>query len=84
MTPAVARTVERDAGGISAPDPYDTGLRSDWYNIALADLQEKHLPWDYEPDGGDLVNLPSCWNMCRPEYFYYEGSAWYSRNFHTC
>ncbi len=58
-------------------DPYDTGLRSDWYKYTPADLQEKHLPWDYRPDGGDLVNLPSCWNMYRPEYFYYEGSAWY-------
>ncbi|MDY0091577.1 MAG: glycoside hydrolase family 2 TIM barrel-domain containing protein [Candidatus Vecturithrix sp.] len=62
-------------------DPYDTGLRSDWYKYTPADLQEKHLPWDYEPDGGDLLTLPSCWNMCRPEYFYYEGSAWYAREF---
>ncbi|GAK59864.1 beta-glucuronidase [Candidatus Vecturithrix granuli] len=62
-------------------DPYDTGLRSDWYKYTPADLQEKHLPWDYEPDGGDVVTLPTCWNMCRPEYFYYEGSAWYAREF---
>ena len=62
-------------------DPYNTGLRTDWYKYTPADLQEKHLPWDYEPDGGDLLPVPSCWNMCRPEYFYYEGSAWYAREF---
>lgn len=62
-------------------DPYDTGLRTEWYKYTPADLQEKQLPWDYEPDGGDVLPVPSCWNMRRPEYFYYEGSAWYAREF---
>ena len=38
-------------------------------------------PWDYDPDGGDAMPVPSCWNMFRPEYFHYEGSAWYARRF---
>jgi beta-glucuronidase len=25
--------------------------------------------------------LPGCWNVIRPEYFYFEGSCWYSRHF---
>ncbi|MEM7044069.1 MAG: glycoside hydrolase family 2 TIM barrel-domain containing protein, partial [Pseudomonadota bacterium] len=25
--------------------------------------------------------LPSCWNLTRPEFFHYEGSAWYGRRF---
>jgi beta-glucuronidase len=62
-------------------DPYDTGLRSAWYKQNKTDAAGNPLPWDYEPDGGDLFTVPSCWNMCKPDYFYYEGSAWYAREF---
>ena len=62
-------------------DPYDTGLRMDWQRPPQFDAQGKRLPWDYDADGGDVVMVPSCWNLTKPEYFYYEGSAWYAREF---
>jgi beta-glucuronidase len=62
-------------------DPYDTGLRDPWYKPYRTDTEGHRLPWDYDPDGGDPVMVPSCWNLCKPEYFYYEGSAWYAREF---
>ena len=62
-------------------DPYDTGLRDPWYKPYRTDAEGRRLPWDYDPDGGDPVMVPSCWNLCKPEYFYYEGSAWYAREF---
>lgn len=62
-------------------DPYDTGLRVGWHLPPETDAQGNRLPWDYDPDDGETVQVPSCWNMRRPEYFYYEGSAWYAREF---
>lgn len=62
-------------------DPYDTGLRAAWYQPPAVDKQGNRLPWDYDADDGETVTVPSCWNMCKPEYFYYEGSAWYAREF---
>jgi beta-glucuronidase len=62
-------------------DPYDTGLRSDWNRLSHCDAAGRPVPWDYDYDGGEAVPVPSCWNMLRPEYYYYEGSAWYAREF---
>ena len=62
-------------------DPYDTGLRSGWHEHHWREIAEHDFPWDYESDGGDAVSVPSCWNFLKPEYFYYEGSAWYAREF---
>ncbi|PIE31323.1 glycoside hydrolase family 2 [candidate division KSB3 bacterium] len=62
-------------------DPYDTGLRMGWHEYHWREIAEQDLPWDYESDGGDAVNVPSCWNFLKPEYFYYEGSTWYAREF---
>jgi beta-glucuronidase len=60
-------------------DPYDTGLRANWNILEPKDAAGRRLPWDYEYDGGDEIAVPSCWNLFKPEYFYYEGSAWYAR-----
>jgi beta-glucuronidase len=62
-------------------DPYDTGLRMEWNLPYKTDADGHKLPWDYDPDSSETVNVPSCWNLCKAEYFYYEGSAWYTREF---
>ncbi len=62
-------------------DPYDTGLRVGWNQPPETDAQGNRLPWDYDADDGETIQVPSCWNVHRPEYFYYEGSAWYAREF---
>lgn len=62
-------------------DPYDTGLRANWADLVPRDASGKRLPWDYDYNGGDEIPVPSCWNLFKPEYFYYEGSAWYAREF---
>ena len=62
-------------------DPYDTGLRMGWHDPGQQGGGT--TPWDYDPDGGDAMPVPSCWNMFTPEYFHYEGSAWYARRFST-
>ena len=62
-------------------DPYDTGLRGNWHLLEPRDANGRRTPWDYDYDGGDEIPVPSCWNMFKPEYYYYEGSAWYAREF---
>jgi beta-glucuronidase len=60
-------------------DPYDTGLRANWPQERDQAYWQKDTPWDYGWDEGDLTPVPSCWNTVHPEYYYYEGSAWYAR-----
>jgi beta-glucuronidase len=62
-------------------DPFDEGLRQRWFALDEAPPGEWVLPRDYDPEGADKVPVPSCWNMLRPEWRYYEGGAWYSRLF---
>lgn len=62
-------------------DQYDTGLRMHWPQNSLTPSWERHEPWDYGWDEGELVPVPSCWNMVQPQFFYYEGTAWYARRF---
>lgn len=62
-------------------DPYDTGLRMDWPLSGNEERAGRVIPWDYRYGDGELIPVPSCWNMIRPEYFHYEGSAWYARAF---
>ncbi len=62
-------------------DPYDTGLRAEWFAHDWHEIRDNSFPWDYEADGPEMMPVPACWNMQKPEYFYYEGSAWYAREF---
>lgn len=62
-------------------DRFDTGLRQHWYRDCHLPIEGRTAPWDYDVDNGETVEVPSCWNMTRPEYFHYEGSAWYGKRF---
>ncbi|MEZ5932047.1 MAG: glycoside hydrolase family 2 TIM barrel-domain containing protein [Alphaproteobacteria bacterium] len=62
-------------------DRYDTGLRQHWYQDCHLPIEGRTAPWDYDVANGETVEVPSCWNLARPEYFHYEGSAWYGRRF---
>lgn len=62
-------------------DPYDTGLRQRWYGPLPRTADGRLYPWDYQVDYGEVMPVPSCWNMVKPEWHYYEGSAWYARAF---
>src|SRR5574344_664092 len=62
-------------------DPYETCLRNDWFKEEHFDKEGKELPIDYNFDDNEEVTVPSCWNMVKPEYFYYENLGIYTRNF---
>jgi beta-glucuronidase len=62
-------------------DQYDMALRSDWHLEETVDKNGRPLPLDYDFDRWETVAVPSCWNLARREYFYYESSGIYTRTF---
>ncbi len=62
-------------------DRYDRCLRDRWFEDRSQDDQGRYLPLDYSFDHWEKVTIPSCWNLKEAQYFYYEGSAVYTRQF---
>ncbi|ENF6039110.1 glycoside hydrolase family 2 [Citrobacter amalonaticus] len=60
-------------------DLHDTGLRQKWFLMQKQDAETRKDPYDYDPYSGQTVPVPSCWQMLKDKWFYYEGSAWYTR-----
>ncbi len=52
-----------------------------WWQIRFDEAEQgKRLGWaGVPPKDCRQINLPSCWNEVFPEYFSYEGTAWYFR-----
>ena len=63
------------------PDLYDEGLRQQWYRLRPDDPAAWTAPRDYDEAGAEETTVPSCWNMLKPEWKYFEGSMWYARSF---
>ena len=61
-------------------DLFDEGLRQRWYAANEDPPSQWAIPRDYEIEAGDIVPVPSCWNVLKPEWFYFEGAAWYTRH----
>jgi beta-glucuronidase len=62
-------------------DPYDTCLRGKWWQEEDRDGQGAYVPVDYNFNDWELTPVPSCINLQKPEYFWYEGPAVYTREF---
>jgi len=62
-------------------DPYQTCLRAGWYLEASHDASGREYPLDYDFDQWEPVPVPSCWNLLKKEYLWYEGPAVYTRKF---
>jgi len=62
-------------------DLFDEGLRQKWYALDETPPSQWATPRDYEIEAGDLVPVPSCWNVLKPEWTHFEGGAWYTRWF---
>jgi len=62
-------------------DPFDTGLRQNWPQVPPLSPEARTLPWDYDPAAGEAVPVPSSLNLFKPEWFLYEGGAWFAREF---
>lgn len=62
-------------------DLFDEGLRQKWFALDETPAAQWSVPRDYEIEAGELVAVPSCWNLLKPEWKYFEGAAWYTRRF---
>lgn len=60
-------------------DLLDTGLRQKWFAMQPAAPEDRTEPWDYDPYMGETVPVPSNWQMLKEKWYFYEGSAWYTR-----
>jgi beta-glucuronidase len=60
-------------------DLFDEGLRQRWFELDETPPSQWAAPRDYEIEAGDLVPVPSCWNVLKPEWTHFEGAAWYTR-----
>lgn len=63
------------------PDLFDEGLRQNWPALDGEPPERWVLPRDYDPGGGTVVRIPSCWNLARPEWTHFEGMGWYETQF---
>jgi len=64
-----------------APDLYDTCRRSHWFNANRLDANGREFPLDFDWENWELITVPSCWNLQKPELHYFEGSGVYTRTF---
>ncbi|MCA3604943.1 MAG: glycoside hydrolase family 2 [Methylobacterium sp.] len=62
-------------------DLFDEGLRQRWFELDETPPSQWATPRDYEIEAGELVPIPSCWNVLKPEWTHFEGGAWYTRWF---
>ncbi|WP_305988408.1 glycoside hydrolase family 2 protein [Roseibium sp. MMSF_3544] len=60
-------------------DLLDTGLRQKWFSMVPELPENRTEPWDYDPFMGETVPVPSNWAMLKEKWYFFEGSAWYTR-----
>jgi len=62
-------------------DQYDTCLRAKWFEEEYIDAEGRTIPVDFSFDDWETIKVPSSWNTQKEKFFYYEGSAIYTRTF---
>lgn len=79
VTLAGRETISLDGQWHMILDLFDEGLRQCWFALDEMPPSQWATPRDYEIEAGELVPVPSCWNVLKPEWTYFEGAAWYTR-----
>ena len=64
-------------------DPFCEGLRQGWFAYDDRPVSQWLVPRDRDDGAWQTGTVPGCWNLARPEWFHYEGSAWYARRIDT-
>ncbi|KPH76724.1 hypothetical protein AE618_23160 [Bosea vaviloviae] len=82
MLSVAGRTLESlDGDWNFVLDLHDEGLRQRWYEDEPGPIAGWRVPRDYDDGDWQRTAVPSCWNVVRPEWTYFEGGAWYTRAF---
>ena len=74
----------RDGVSLDGPwnfcvDLLDTGLRQKWFEMEQMAPEDRIEPYDYDPYMGEQVTVPSNWQVLKEKWYFFEGSAWYTR-----
>jgi len=62
-------------------DLYDTCRRGHWFKQDRCNAEGRELPLDFNWENWEQINVPSCWNLQKPELHYFEGFGVYTRTF---
>ena len=81
VIPGGRQEISLDGSWNFSVDMYDNCLRAKWFLEEEKNPEGLTVPLDYGFDDWEEIQVPGVWNLARPEYFYYEGPAVYSRRF---
>ena len=62
-------------------DLYDTCRRQGWFRQERLNAEGRELPLDFDWESLEQITVPSCWNLVKPEFYYFEGFGVYTRTF---
>lgn len=62
-------------------DVFDTFIRKKFFEESYLDEQGREKPVDFDFDKWETVDVPSNWNLQKPEYKFFEGTGVYTRKF---
>jgi beta-glucuronidase len=67
-----------------AADLYDTCRRQGWFRQERFNEQGRERPLDFDWENFEQITVPSCWNLQKPQLFYFESFGVYTKTFqHT-
>jgi beta-glucuronidase len=72
-------TISLDGTWNTIIDPYETGLKSRFYQNAKP--KDKSQLVEYDFDASEKLHVPADWNTQRPTLLFYENPLWYQRYF---
>jgi beta-glucuronidase len=81
VTVAGRARISLDGDWHFTPDLFDEGLRQRWFADPPIPPAQWDKPRDHDPDAAEMLAVPSCWTMARPEWRFFEGAGWYARSF---
>ena len=64
-----------------APDVFKSTVRTHWYEEVKNNRFGEPIPYDYDFEAWDTIDVPGVWNNQRAEYALYEGAGVYFRTF---
>lgn len=67
-----------------SPDPFKSLVRSRWFEETRENRYEEPIPYDFDFEQWEEIEVPGVWNTGRAEYALYEGGGIFFRTFSSC
>ena len=62
-------------------DLYDTCRRQGWFRQESINAEGREVPLDFDWESHEEIDVPSSWNLIKPQLYYFEGFGVYTRTF---